>query len=248
MRRFLLTLLMMVSLSSCATDLKLRLYKHHKGIAPELQTYVHEFQALSDGKVTDEDMRKLSIGFRKYEDGSTIAGTCHYGVVEVDVSIDWWNRDYSASDRMELIFHELGHCILKRGHTVKPTHDGFLPWIERLGFKLGIFKAKGYLNDGCPASFMHPYTFGDYCVSTHFKYYMDELFERDGLFVVHRDSEDVHFRPKCSEPNIINKTKEWNKVDIRTLKNTKLRCIQVYGSCLKLLIKKAHHTYNAICE
>jgi len=252
MKKLLLMFTMLFSLSSCATDLEFRLIKKHNGVDPQLQTYVHEFKALSQGKVDEDDLNRFSMGFKKYSAGSSIAGTCHYGVNEVDINIEWWNSYKTASERLELVFHELGHCILKRGHTEKPTHKGFLAWMERLGFKIGIFTDKGYIHDGCPASFMHPYTISDTCINRHFHYYINELFNNleENNYVMSRASEHTYFKPKevCKEPEIINHTEEWTKKDIRTLKIVKRRCIEMYGSCLKVLIKKAPLTYNAICE
>lgn len=253
MKKFLTLLILLLSLSSCATDLELRLVKKHKGIDPELQSYVEEFKLMSQGRVTDDDLKRFSMGFRDYSKGSSIAGTCHYGVNEVDISRKWWNSWQTPSERLELVFHELGHCILKRGHTVKPVHDGFLAWIERIGFKLGLFTEKGYIYDGCPASFMHPYTLYDRCINKHFNYYIEELFNRneEGNFVISRSYEHTYYKPKkpeCREPRIINKTNEWNERDIGTLNRSKSRCIELYNTCLKVFIKKEPLTYNAICE
>lgn len=250
MKKLILLFTLMFSLTSCATDFELRLSKKYKGVDPELQTYVEEFKVLSKGKVTDYDLRNFSMGFRDYEKGSSIAGTCHYGVKEVDISRKWWNSWNTPAERLELVFHELGHCILKRGHTKKPTHDSFIAWMERLGFKLGFFTDKGLLYDGCPASFMHPYTIGDRCINTHFHYYINELFDRheDMNYVMLRSEEHVYRENKCSKPKVINKTETWTDRDQGTLERSKNRCLELYGSCLKVFIKKEELTYNVICE
>lgn len=259
MKKLILSIFMLFSLSSCATDLEIRLSKKYKNIHPEFQTYIYEFKQLSKGKVTDSDFYNFTMGFRKYKNGSSVAGTCHYGVNEVDINIEWWNGFYTPSERLELVFHELGHCILKRGHTVKPTHKGFLAWLERIGFKLGFFEDKGYIYDGCPASFMHPYTISNRCINKHFSYYINELFgnHEDSNFVISRShtqkqhTENKYFKPKkpkCKKVNIINKTKTWNRRDKNTLLNSKRRCLQLHKTCLKTFIKKEELTYNAICE
>ena len=251
MKKLILLFTLMFSLSSCATDLELRLSKKYKGVDPELQTYVEEFKALSKGKVTDEHLENFTMGFREYSKGSSVAGTCHYGVDEVDISIKWWNSWQTPSERLELVFHELGHCILKRGHANKPTHDGFLAWMERLGFKIGMFDAKGFLEDGCPASFMHPYTLGDRCINRHFHYYINELFGRyeGSNYVMLRNTENLpHSENRCKKPELINKTKTWTKRDQDSFNRAGRRCLEMYNSCMKTFIKKEELTYNVICE
>lgn len=251
MKKLILLLAMVFSLSSCATDLELRLVKKYKGIDPELQTFVEEFKNLSNGAVTDNDLKNFSMGFRDYNKGSSIAGTCHYGVNEVDISKSWWNSWQTPSERLELVFHELGHCILKRSHTKKPVHDGFLAWIERLGFKVGLFTDKGYLYDGCPASFMHPYTLGDRCINKHFHYYINELFSRheNMNYVMSRNTDQhIYSENKCQSPKIINQTNKWNDRDSKTLNRASDRCLELYGTCLKIFVKKEELIYNVICE
>ena len=247
-----MTIMMLLSLSSCATDLELRLQKKHKGIDPELQTYVQEFVVMSEGKVTKKHLNRFTMGFKKYDDSSSIAGTCHYTVNEVDISIDWWNSVQTPSERLELVFHELGHCILKRGHTKPPYGDGFLKWLERLGFKLGIFDNMPYMFDNCPASFMHPYTLNDRCINKHFRYYINELFKNgknNNVIDEHKvDNTYYNKKKQCEPARVINKTNEWTEKDVQTINRASRTCIERYKTCLKTFIKKAPLTYNAICE
>jgi len=88
-----------------------------------------------------------------------VAGTCTYGTHRPnDIVIDqqFWNRS-SAFGREEVVFHELGHCYLMRGHT-EETHMN---------------------NDRVCASIMRSGT-GD-CFSLYNAvnraYYLDELFK-----------------------------------------------------------------------
>jgi hypothetical protein len=126
----------------------------------------------------------VSIEFHTYLEDSTVVGTCHRNLIEksiIWINEEWWNSLYvSEYQRLEVVFHELGHCVLLRAHTIPPNDSdrGFFTWWERLFFKIGIFIPKGYLKDGCPSSIMHPYTMLDLCFIKHYKYYMDELFRR----------------------------------------------------------------------
>lgn len=239
---------MLLFCNTACSSIDLRLIKKYDKVNEEFVPYMYEFIHLSEGEVTEEDFKYLTMGFRKYPDGSTTVGTCHYIVDEIDISIDWWNSYKTPSERLELVFHEFGHCILKRGHANKPVKGGFTQWLERLGFKIGLFTEKGYLYDGCPASFMHPYTIGDRCINKHFHYYIKEMFYReDSMNYV--EERKIHYQEnRCRKPKVINYTDTWNKRDQDTLERAKVTCIERYKSCLKRFIKKEKYAYNAICE
>jgi hypothetical protein len=64
-----------------------------------------------------------------------------------------------------------------RMHTETTEEKGFAYFIERILLKLGLVERKGYLKDGCPASYMHPYTLSEDCINKHYYYYLKELFD-----------------------------------------------------------------------
>ena len=66
---------------------------------------------------------------------------------------DFWDNSYDWK-REQLMFHELGHCILDRPHTDQK------------------------LEDGCPISIMDPYVIGESCYLSHRNYYFEELFNQ----------------------------------------------------------------------
>lgn len=246
----LLLLLMLISTSACAGSVEVRLLKNYDGIDAELKPYVQEFIYASEGTVTKRDFRGFSIGFRDY-DGGNIVGTCHPAAFEVDISRTWWKSEWHTQDeRIELVFHELGHCILRRGHTKKPTRQDFAGWLERFGFAVGMFKEKVKLPDGCPSSFMHPYTISDTCVGKHFSYYINELFK--GKVKNYVEKTNIGRRPnhklKCKRPTIINKTKTWVKRDEDTYRRAKKTCVKRYHGCLTKFYKKTQSSYAAICS
>lgn len=70
---------------------------------------------------------------------------------KITVDPAYW-ANASESQRQQLIYHELGHCVLGLAHVT-------------------TFKV-----DQCPTSIMYPYTFGDsYCYSNERNYYFQEL-------------------------------------------------------------------------
>lgn len=93
------------------------------------------------------------------DDGNEdVVGICKRwksGKAEIVLERPYWNglSDYG---REELVFHELGHCVLGRGHNNENV-------------------------DGCPVSIMNEYTFGETkCYSDNRNELIQELGEQDG--------------------------------------------------------------------
>ena len=57
--------------------------------------------------------------------GGRIAGTCRSGenIAHITVDLPFWTRS-SPFEREMLIFHELGHCVLDRGHLEDEDNTG----------------------------------------------------------------------------------------------------------------------------
>jgi len=106
-------------------------------IDPELVVYVRRFEAAL-GKKTHFPIRfgTIDIG---------LAGQCteYLDGVEIEISKSWWEGQ-NESAREEVVFHELGHCELGRGHDERVIN-------------------------GRPASVMYPTVF-----STFYAKYRDE--------------------------------------------------------------------------
>lgn len=121
---------------------------HHanRSIRPvELVPYIESFEEYSNMSIT------VDFYFVDLEDN--YIGKCYqrefYQYILVDKS--WWD---SASDlsKEQLIFHELGHCVLLKKHNTNK------------------------LPDWCPESIMNPYHIGNYCYGKYRDYYLEELF------------------------------------------------------------------------
>lgn len=249
MKKLILMLFMMLYSTSCAMgEVEIRAVKKHQSIDAEFTPYIQEFIYASMGRVSQEDFKGFTMGFKDYGD-STIIGTCHYSVYEVDINQKWWVENASPLQRYELVFHELGHCILKRGHTEEPEGDSFLAWLERLGFKVGLFEVKDRLYDGCPSSIMHPHSINEYCINQHFFYYIEELFGRDKkINYIEIKDHSRYLNSSCRTPQIINKTSTWTNYDQSTFERARARCVERYRSCLKTFWKNTEDSYSALCE
>lgn len=119
-----------------------------------IKPYVARFEALYGDKVDN-----MSIMMDDLDNGAV--GVCisyqpHYREIRVDRG--WWARNASNDLALEeLVFHELGHCVLNRGHVgdIRDTDEGIR----------------------IPMSIMYPYVFGRMgFYSTYHDYYINELF------------------------------------------------------------------------
>lgn len=162
-------LFLWISTSSCA---EFSLTKKFTGIDEEIKPYVDEYVFVSQGKVEKKDLKNLTMGFFEPAKDSNTIGICNYLTYEISIKQSFW-KTAGHLDRMEIVFHELGHCVKRRQHT--STKGSF--WHD-LMFDLGLFNAQENLRDGCPSSIMHPVVIGWYCFNKHYNYYLDELFLR----------------------------------------------------------------------
>lgn len=118
---------------------------------PIFTPYIQEFEYYSG-----TDSFRVPIGFGDLKPGT--AGTCHTStvggvVVSAYIKIDseFWKRA-THLQKINLIFHELGHCLLRREHV------------------------RGFLPNGCPNSFMYDSVMSDSCLNRNFNLYISEMF------------------------------------------------------------------------
>lgn len=123
-------------------------------IEPEFHSYVEEFKQNSQLGHTV----KMIFGEIKEED--VIAYCYNYGNLRKNYILVDRTRYNELTDleKEEVVYHELGHCILFRDHdeTILNGND--------YGLKYNLFK-----------SIMYPYVFGGYKFKNHESYYHTEL-------------------------------------------------------------------------
>ena len=127
----------------------------------ELVPYFERFQEEAAARGISVDLATAEIeGVIEEIDEQHVAGQCSYGrfrnprLVTIDAS--FWRR---SSDRFKefIVFHELGHCYLNRGHLESAFSNGVCVSIMRSGV------------GDC---------FDNYHVNTR-EYYINELFEQE---------------------------------------------------------------------
>lgn len=132
--RFLFILLFLVSCGP-AEDFEILLGGPHKKKVivqvEELRPYLDMFEKHSaqygDGVIIDD----LIIGFGEVDiegDNDFTLGVCYRWpnrTPEVVLDIGHWQR-MDATRRILLVYHELGHCILNRGHVEEGLYDSIM--------------------------------------------------------------------------------------------------------------------------
>lgn len=91
--------------------------------------------------------------------GGTTVGICRIFKIKglitsayIEIDEDSWNN-ITELQKINLIFHELGHCVLHREHTA----------------------VDNYVN-ACPQSFMDSFLLTPYCIETNYDEYIREMF------------------------------------------------------------------------
>ncbi len=96
------------------------------GIHPDLQDYFDRFafEGAQRGLVIDYEALNITADIKNIIDASVL-GECinQEGNRRIIVDEDKWDN-FNDADREFLIFHELGHCALGRGHTDLVNPDG----------------------------------------------------------------------------------------------------------------------------
>lgn len=123
-------------------------------VDPTLAPYLAKFESDIGASVAGINVQFADT--EKVQPGTLgeVVGECTRwsdGTRTIQIDSTYWAAS-DESQRVELIYHELGHCALFMGHIT--TFQG----------------------NGCPTSIMYPYTFGDsICYEQNTPYYFQEL-------------------------------------------------------------------------
>lgn len=105
-------------------------------VDPELWPYYAAFETEARSRGFDYDLEALNIlGDIEEIHQENVAGSCKYGShINNEVTIDqsFWNRSSNLYKEF-VVFHELGHCVLLRGHDESANNQGQCLSIMRSG-------------------------------------------------------------------------------------------------------------------
>lgn len=125
-----------------------------QGVDQGLTPYVKKFESYLERTGQSHDMSGLSVQFSDTLK-LPIIGVCILELQVVEINREMWLR-LTADLRELLMFHELGHCVLRRPHNTT-------------------------LLEGIPESVMYPYLFGEYYARADlYPRYVAELFYETG--------------------------------------------------------------------
>lgn len=124
----------------------------------EVRPYIEVFEKAS--RMTGYPMKVRHVEVQFLNLGESVEGTCtgrfesNRNVdVKITLNTTLWDKN-SSLEREMTVLHELGHCVLKRGHTSRKSTDGTRP-----------------------ASLMYPYMFDEDEYRLHKGLYWEELFK-----------------------------------------------------------------------
>lgn len=123
-------------------------------IPGDFVSYAQQFEVMGNIKITNLIIQFAPVAQIKSDIfGGTVIGYCdvELGTPTISIDKDYWENASNAM-KLELLFHEMGHCVLHRGHTSVT------------------------LPDGTPASIMNPTIFNEIILTRNYNYYIHELF------------------------------------------------------------------------
>lgn len=116
-----------VFLSSCQTEV-FNDESSYDQVDSQLWPYFKAFEEEASARGLDYDLNSLDLSGEVAaisDDG--VAGSCQYGshiTNHVTIDKEFWNAA-STNTREYVVFHELGHCVLLRGHDESTNSGGF---------------------------------------------------------------------------------------------------------------------------
>ena len=168
---FILIILITLSFTSCGVILQTEEIKEYK-IDKEFNGYLSKFKEYQiemggSGRIDNLIMRfnssvrypTLGTCTEQYQETIEFLKRKIYKTPIIDINPEAWSY-MSASEKETLIFHELGHCILNRGHDNSSIYDG------------------GY-SSYIPSSIMHEYAISSTFYESRYDHYIKELFGQE---------------------------------------------------------------------
>lgn len=141
----------------------------HVDINKDFQAYVNRFAQVARADNQNVEINNIVIEYDE-KMASNILGICYYSRVRrVTINPRFWNSRYTSNaGREQLMFHELGHCLMGRGHNDQEL-------VSQDGYRM-------------PASIMNSYFFSPSWYAGNLNYYLGELFYRDQPVVLYANA------------------------------------------------------------
>ena len=128
--------------------------KERYDVPPEVDVWVQKFIEEGEARGLDLDIKRLRIRLRDnlMSNGNDVAGKClNRGGRRPEIELDGTFSQLTPEIQEQLVFHELGHCILDRGHSDALLENGHFASIMNTSFWSYIegqqFKRSYYLDE-----------------------------------------------------------------------------------------------------
>jgi len=133
--KILFALPVLVLFISCSKDIS-SFQKRYDNVDPELWSHYAAFESEAEKRGFTYDLNNLRVSGEISEiHQAGVAGSCQYGsAIDNHVTIDetFWSKS-SNLNREFVVFHELGHCALFRGHDERQNARGLCLSLMRSG-------------------------------------------------------------------------------------------------------------------
>lgn len=136
---YMLMLLYCLLYTSCGSSGEVRLgtpTKMYPGVDERLWIYFERFELAANERGMMVDLIAAGITGEIYEiDKANVVGLCNHNVIDPNhIVLDghFWSRS-SILKKELIVFHELGHCYLLRGHNDLINENGTCSSIMRSG-------------------------------------------------------------------------------------------------------------------
>jgi len=146
-------IIVLILLCGCASNTT---HNKFSNVDKELKTYVMRFDYFYYKHTGRFVINDITVKLKVIEESEQAGGMYHRIMNETTISLRHWPY-WDDMEREEVIFHELGH------HVLRLNHD----WSKNPLFK-----------DGCPHSIMYYKGINSMCYQKRREYYIQELFKR----------------------------------------------------------------------
>jgi len=166
---FLTVFLFSAIIVSCST-VRVKDRPEFHDVAPEFRDLNNQYIKMANSKGI-YFTRHVTIGFKDIPKSDTMA-RCIYGknFREIEVDRKYW-KSMSSTQKMIVIWHESSHCYCGRDHDYAEDKEYDVDENPENN-------SAAYYSDKCPVSLMYPMAITDKCMESHYKNYINEMFDR----------------------------------------------------------------------
>ena len=131
------SLFIAILIFSCQSDEEpIQVNAFYDNVDPALWDYWQAFETEAYLRGIDLDLKQFNLSGELVEiEDDHVAGTCSYGGStgrEIEIDIEIWSK-LPSNYKEFIVFHELGHCVLNRGHSEAQDDQGLCLSIMRSG-------------------------------------------------------------------------------------------------------------------